>query len=58
VKRAIVVSRDSRPDFDWGPWHAVWILAKHTNTVRIWSWREPLSRLVHKHASGERIEAL
>jgi hypothetical protein len=53
ARRAILNTRDQSGD--WSNWHPVWVIAEHLCTWRIWSWRAPLTRLVHKHALGERV---
>jgi hypothetical protein len=58
MRRVILRSRAYYDDYEWSSWRAVWLVAEHTNTWRIWSLWEPLTRLVHKNACGERIEEL
>ena len=43
MKRAILNSRTSYPDYSWSDWRVVWLVAEHENTWRIWSWREPFT---------------
>jgi hypothetical protein len=56
MKRVVLKSRDRQGD--WCDWRVVWLVSEHVNTWRIWSWRDPLTRLVHKQAMGERLDAL
>ena len=41
-------------DFDW-QFRPILILSEAKNSFRIWSWREPLTRVVHKKANHERV---
>lgn len=53
MRAAVLENRDPRGD--WSEWRRVWIVGEGAQTYRIWSWRNPFTRLVHKRAIGERI---
>ena len=52
---AILVSRDRSGD--WSDWRPVVLVSEGRNTWRIWSWREPFTRLIHKRSLGLRVES-
>lgn len=58
MRKAILNSREHFPPYDFGAWRPVYVVTEHKNTWRIWSWRNPFTRLVHKRAMGERIQPL
>ena len=41
-------------DWDW-QFRPVIILSEGKNSWRIWSWREPFSRIVHKRVNNEKV---
>ena len=41
-------------DFTW-KFRPVIIVSEGKNSYRIWSWKEPLTRVVHKKANYERV---
>jgi hypothetical protein len=41
-------------DFDW-QYRPIIILAEGKNSYCIWSWKEPITRLVHKKANHEKV---
>lgn len=44
---------------DWNlRFRPVWVLSRNKNTTRIWSVREPLTRLVHHNANSEKVKPL
>ena len=44
---------------DWDlQFRPVFVIKQHKNTTRIWSWREPFTRLVHKNANHESVKPL
>ena len=57
MKPVILVSRANDPSGAWSEWCPVWLAQEYENAWRIWSWRNPFTRLVHKRALGERVEA-
>jgi hypothetical protein len=56
--RAVLNSRSRDSSGDWSNWRPVLVIAEHANTWRIWSLRDPFTRLVHKQAIGERVTPL
>lgn len=53
MSKAILVSRDRQGD--WSDWRPVRLVSEGQNTWRIWSWREPFTRLVHKQSLGLQV---
>jgi len=53
-----VIYRYCKRERDFADWRIVWLIKENINTFLIWSWREPFTRYVHKHALGEKIEPL
>jgi len=58
MKKVILNSRENYPNYDWSIWRTVWLVKRYKNCCRIWSWREPFTRLIHKNAMGERLQDL
>lgn len=44
-------------DYKW-KFRPIWVLSNNKNTYRIWSFREPLTRLVHKRENSEKVVKL
>jgi hypothetical protein len=42
-------------DYNW-KFRPVLIIGEGKNTYRIWSWREPLTRVVHKKETSEKVK--
>lgn len=59
MKKSILESRGKPPyDSDWSHWRIVWLLEENKNTWKIWSWKEPFGRYIHKNSIGLRVKEL